>query len=206
MRMNRIIKHASPEKGNFTPSSGIIKRAVVDARMEARRMLAEAEKKAIMMRERAEAEAAITREAARREGEEKSFAEWQDLLLRAREVRLQALATVERDVVRLALKMAEKILGREIERDNAAVVDIIAAALRYASSHPTLTVRVNPADLPVVREHRARLGRETRARFLEIVADPAVAAGGCVIESELGLLEAQLATQLRALERALLEI
>nr|MDQ3806425.1 FliH/SctL family protein [Acidobacteriota bacterium] len=67
-----------------------------------------------------------------------------------------------------------------------------------------LTVRVNPADLPAVEAHRARLDPAGRARFLDLVADPRVGPGGCVIESESGTVDAQLQTQLRVLERALL--
>ena len=67
-----------------------------------------------------------------------------------------------------------------------------------------ITVRVNPADLPVIEERGQRLERAGREQLLDIVPDPLVAAGGCVIESESGAIDAQLETQLRVLERALL--
>jgi type III secretion protein L len=39
---------------------------------------------------------------------------------------------------------------------------------------------------------------------VDIVPDPKVASGGCIIESEVGTVDARLETQLRALEKALL--
>ena len=44
-----------------------------------------------------------------------------------------------------------------------------------------------------------------RVRFLDIVADPKVNLGGCIIESESGAVDARLETQLRVLERAMLK-
>jgi type III secretion protein L len=130
--------------------------------------------------------------------------EWNGLLLEAREQRDQALADVERDLLRLSVKIAEKIIGREIKNNREAIVDIVANALRQARRNEMITMRVNPADLPIIEAHRQRLDRAGREHFLDIVSDPRISAGGCVIESESGAIDAQLETQLRVLERALL--
>lgn len=198
-----IIKRAAL-KGAATEARTVIKRPVVEARDEARRIVAEAEAAARELRESAAHAALELREAAYEEGREAALAEFTQLLLDARERRDTALAEVERDVLRLSVKLAEKIIGREIERDPATLADIVSAALRHARQNEMLTVRVNPADLPAVEAHRARLDPAGRARFLDLVADPRVRQGGCVIESESGTVDAQLDTQLRVLERALL--
>ena len=39
---------------------------------------------------------------------------------------------------------------------------------------------------------------------MNFIADPHIARGGCIIQSEAGTIDAQLGTQLRVLERALL--
>ncbi|HEX8292668.1 MAG TPA: type III secretion system stator protein SctL [Pyrinomonadaceae bacterium] len=182
----------------------VVKRAVVDARAEARRILAEATQQADELRARAREEAREMREAAYEEGREAALSELNGLLLEAHERREGALAEAERDLLRLAVKLAEKIIGREIERDDAALADIVSAALRHARQQEALTVRVNPADLPRVQAHRDRLDPSGRARFIDLVADPRVGHGGCIIEGESGTVDARLDTQLRVLERALL--
>jgi type III secretion protein L len=176
----------------------------VDARADARRILADAAREAEELRGRAEREAEELREAAYQEGLEQALAELNLLLLEAHERRDAALSGAERDVLRLAVKLAEKIIGREIERDDATLADIVSTALRHARQQESLTVRVNPADLPRVRAHRDRLDPSGRARFIDLVADPRVGHGGCVIEGESGTVDARLDTQLRVLERALL--
>ena len=65
-------------------------------------------------------------------------------------------------------------------------------------------MRVNPADLPAVQAHRDRFDSVARARYIDLVPDPRISIGGCIIESEAGTIDATLATQLRVLERALL--
>jgi type III secretion protein L len=190
--------------GAVAEARGVLKRPVVEALAEARRIRAEAEAEARALRESAERAARELREAAYEEGREAALSEFAQLLLDARERRDAAVSSAERDVLTLAVKLAEKIIGREIERDPAALADIVAAALRHARQSEALTVRVNPADLPAVEAHRARLDPAGRARFLDLVADPRVGPGGCVIESESGTVDARLETQLRVLERALL--
>jgi type III secretion protein L len=201
MSSGKIIKSVA---ANTSLRSNITKKPVVDARAEARRIIATAEADAAAIRDGAESFARESRERAYREGSESALCEWNTLLLEAREQRDQALADVERDLLRLAVKIAEKILGREITNDRTTVVDIVASALRQARRNEMITMRVNPADMPVVEKHRKRFDRAGREQFLDIVSDPRVAAGGCVIESESGAIDAQLETQLRVLERALL--
>lgn len=201
----KVIKKVSLKKEAApTEARGVVKRPVVEARVEARRILAEAEASAHELNERAERAAHESRAAAYAEGREAALLEFNQLLLDARARRDSALADAESDLLRLAVKIAEKIIGREVAQDPATLADIAAAALRHARQNETLTLRVNPADLPAVEAHRARLDPSGRAGFLDLVADPRVRHGGCVIESASGTIDAQLDTQLRILERALL--
>jgi type III secretion protein L len=202
MSSGKIIKRVAAHTA--LGGSSITKRQVVDARAEARRIIAAAQEDAAAIRQSAEAFARESHEKAYREGCEASLLEWNTLLLQAREDRARALVDVERDLLRLAVKIAEKILGREIKHDRLAVVDIVATALRQARRHEMVTIRVNPADLLVIEEQRQRLDRVGREKFMDIVPDPRVASGGCVIESESGAIDAQLETQFHVLERALL--
>jgi type III secretion protein L len=197
----RVNESASGTRGG---GSVVVKRPLVEARAEARRLLAEAEQESAELRESTRAAARELREAAYQEGREAALLELNQLLLDAHARRDAALAEAERDVLRLAVKLAEKIIGREITSDPAALADIVSTALRNARQHEMLVVRVNPSDLAEVQSRRERLDPAGRARFLDLVADPRVSRGGCIIESESGTIDAQLDTQLRVLERALL--
>ncbi len=101
------------------------------------------------------------------------------------------------------MKLAEKILGRELKSDRTAIVDIVNSALQYARQQENLVVRVNPAEIAVVQEHLEQLKSYTRSKFIDVTADPRVGIGGCLIESEVGTVDARLETQFRVLKKVL---
>ncbi|MEJ7618218.1 MAG: FliH/SctL family protein [Pyrinomonadaceae bacterium] len=216
MSTNQIIKRPlADERSSSSPSDPfaaggvVIKRSVADARVAARRILTEAEGEAIRVRAAADGEARALRAAAYREGKEKALAELNLYVLEARALRDQALAQAEHDLLRLAVKIAEKIIAREIERDAAVTTEMIAAAItqaRHFKRGEELTLRVHPADLAGVQARGDQLNPAGRFAGINVVADPLVARGGCVIETERMTIDAQLDTQLRSIERALLEI
>ncbi|HEX9961535.1 MAG TPA: FliH/SctL family protein [Pyrinomonadaceae bacterium] len=193
---------ASSSIGAIAPK--IVKNQIVAARAEAARILEEAEAFAAEIRREALEETAGLREQAYAEGMEKSLAEFEQNLLEALEIRERVWRETERDLLRLAVRLAEKIIGREIKAEKQTVTDIVAAALQNARRQEKLTVRVNPSDLSLIEEEREKFLPSGRARFIDFVADPRVASGGCLIESEVGTIDARLETQLRVLERALL--
>lgn len=207
MNSGNVIKGVAPRAGD-APARGavslVLKRRVIEARAEAERIRGEAEHYAAEVRARAEQDAAELQERTRHETKEAALAELTALLAEARGRRDGALVEVERDVLRLSVRIAEKIIGREIRDDPGTLADIVATALRHARQHQTLVVRVNPADLPIVEARSEQFDAGRHARFIDFVPDPHVASGGCVIESEAGTVDATLETQLRVLERALL--
>jgi type III secretion protein L len=184
----------------------LFKRVVVEARGEARRLREEAEREAVALRESAEADARHLYEEARRAGAEDAMRQFYEHLLNARALRDSTVADAERDLLRLAVKIAEKIVGREIERDDETLAHIVAAALRGARRHTNIVVRLNPTDMPQVKSREELLRRLTHAAYFDFVADPGVGRGGCIIESDTGTIDAQLETQLRIIERALLAL
>jgi type III secretion protein L len=181
----------------------IIKNQVVSAQREAARILEEAEEFAAETRRQALEDAENLRNQAYRQGTENALVEFEQNLIESREIRERVWRETEKDLLRLAVRLAEKIVGREIKRDGKTVVDIVFAALQNARQQEKLTVRVNPADLPAVEREIERFSSGSRVRFVDFVADPRVSAGGCLIESEVGTIDARLETQLRVLERAL---
>jgi flagellar biosynthesis/type III secretory pathway protein FliH len=100
--------------------------------------------------------------------------------------------------------MAEKIVGQAAALDPTLVAAIAARALEAARAGAgTVLLRVHPDDLAAVEAARPALAaRLAAAAVLKIVADPTVDRAGCVVDTAAGRLDARLATQLAALERA----
>lgn len=114
------------------------------------------------------------------------------------------------DIVELAIEVAKAVIRTDVDRDDSVVLNVIEECLRKASSPTTLTIKVNLADLPVVVEAK----RDIAARFptlesIEVVDDPSVERGGCLIETDSGFLDGRIDQQVdrikKALDRALRE-
>lgn len=190
--------------GNLGVKQKVVKNQIVSANREAARILEEAEEFAAEIRREAQTEAENLKAEARREGTENALTEFERHLIETREIREKVWRETEKDLLRLAVRLAEKIVGREIQKDDKTIVDIISTALQNARQQEKLTVRVNPKDLPTVEREAEKFALGGRIQFIDFVADPRVASSGCLIESEVGTIDARLETQLRVLERALL--
>lgn len=198
--MSKVIKSGS---------GGKVQRALVDeyafeVRQEGERLLAEARADAERELAAAREDAERIRRKAEAEGRERGLGAVTELLVGARAVAARARAHAEAELRVLAVRIAEKILGRELALDPGAVVDVAAAAMRHAGEPRELVVRCAPEDLDALERGKPRLVERCRAaQLVRFVGDERVARGGCVIETELGVVDARLSTQLEAIERAL---
>lgn len=152
---------------------------------------------------RVEEEAAKAREAGFAEGRDAGLASVTELLAQAHHHKDQMIRGFEKDVIRLVYDIAEKIIGRDLEEREGAVVDLICKALQVATGH-NIIILVNPEDLDQVKKRQAQVVQSLDAsRSIQIRASEKVAPRGCLIETEIGTIDAQLATQLEAIKRAL---
>lgn len=183
---------------------GLIKKQVADAEEAARRIRRETASAAENLIAAAGSAADEIRREAYRAGRDRAESETLDNLLAIKERRAEVLSTIEAEILKLSVKIAEKIIGGEIKQDEATRAEIVLNALRQTRQQEFLTVRVSAEDLPLLEKMREKIDNYGRAKFVDFVADQAVKSGGCIIESSSGTIDARLETQLRILENALL--
>ena len=173
------------------------------AGLEAERLVAEARSQAREIAARADAEAACARERARAEGRDERLAAAGETLAWAAAERDRLLASAEPELVRLALGVAAKVLGREADRDGSAVaLEMARRALAEARERTLVALRVHPLDLQAVRERETDLSPLIpRAKGIAWISDPAVGRGGVVVETENGSVDGRLASQLEVVRR-----
>jgi len=109
---------------------------------------------------------------------------------------------IEGTVVRVVTESIRKVIG-EMD-DDERIVRIVRNALVAVRNQQRVTIRVAPADEKAVTESLAAMLQRAPGSvgFLDVVADPRLARGACLLESELGVVDASLETQLAALEKA----
>ncbi len=110
----------------------------------------------------------------------------------------------ERDLLALAVRIAERIVRRELSVDKAAAARAVLEAVGLAAGRSRATVRVNPADRAAVEEAHAELHRRfAEVEDVEVVADESVERGGCRVLTAAGEVDMEVATQLERIERLL---
>ena len=115
------------------------------------------------------------------------------------ELRARLRSQAESDLVRLALAIARRVLGREINTDPEAIAGLVKASLERLRIQEVIRVRLHPDHKARVVEYLERFG----AAQVEVLGDSACQPGAVVFETSRGNLDASVETQLREIERGL---
>ena len=107
----------------------------------------------------------------------------------------------ERELVHLSVAIARRILQREVSVDPELTAALAHIALERLGGATPATVRLHPDDYTTVTSGHAT---PLAGRQVEILADPSVARGGCVVESEFGFINASVDAQVDEIARAVL--
>jgi flagellar assembly protein FliH len=112
----------------------------------------------------------------------------------------------ERELVELATGIAGKLIRRTFEATPEAMTVVVQEAVQLAVGKTSLELRLNPVDLEALGD-RVRIAVQESARGIEIklLGDDKVSAGGCVVVTEHGQIDAQLETMLTRISDELLE-
>jgi len=121
-------------------------------------------------------------------------------------LRTELFTTSEREVIRLALEIARKIIKREVAIDEELILALVKVALDRVADQALITIRVNPKDHHAIERHRAAAPDSgTLSQSVKLVEDPLIARGGCIIETESGTIDARIEEQLREIEKGFFE-
>lgn len=143
------------------------------------------------------------KEQAQREGYEEGFREWAERIAALEQEITTTHENMQKLVVPIAMKAAQKIVGRELELSKDTIVDIVANSLKSVAQHKRIQVYVNREDLSSLEKNREKLKKifESLESFSVRERDD-IEPGGCVIETEGGIINAQLSNQWQILEDA----
>jgi flagellar assembly protein FliH len=200
-----------------------------DAEARAAETIADAEQRAKELLEDSDQKYAADKQAAedagREEGRKEGYAEGKaeadrlvarihTMLERVQDRRQQILDEAEQQIVDLALLVARKVVKVLVAADREDIVRAnVSAALRKVRSRGIVTIKVNLADLGVSTEHKEEFLRliETQAAGtgevdLHIHEDSSVDAGGCVVETDFGEIDARINAQLSEIENRILDV
>jgi flagellar assembly protein FliH len=119
-------------------------------------------------------------------------------------VRTALYVQVEREVVKLAMEVAKKIVHREIQVDKDIIQTLVRVALSHVADKSAVTVHLNPLDYGYLLEQRAELS-QSEGRDISLLADKSIERGGCLIQTECGEIDARLEDKFKEVEHSFFE-
>ena len=112
----------------------------------------------------------------------------------------------EDEIVNLVMLVARKVIINEVAQDRTILAAVVQNAIADLSARQEITVRINPDDYLLVTSGRDELLlKELLNEHLSIKSDPSVAAGFCLVDTEMGTIDASLDGQLDQIYRSLTE-
>lgn len=160
---------------------------------------------------RAHEEANAIREVASKDGFEygleKSQEEIQNLskvitdLLDAKE---KTMLMVTNDIAKIAIKVAEKIIKKEVSLDNEIVLNITSETIKeMGKGHQNIVIKVNPADSSLIRSKLPELYPYGDSKTnIVVLEEQSIEWGSCIVETNTGIVDASFGTQLIILQKA----
>lgn len=106
-------------------------------------------------------------------------------------------------ILPLALKAAKKIVTKELETRPETIVDIVLHTLTPVLQSHKITIWVNKADKEILEKEKSRIREKLeQIESLSIHERDDISPGGCIIETEAGIINASIENQWRAIEAA----
>jgi type III secretion system HrpE/YscL family protein len=196
----------SPPSSQKPKAAPIIRSELVDATAEAKRIRQEAELEAAEIRQQAQVEAQEIHQQGYNDGYQEGLAAYTEQTTKAILQLRKSEENNEREFINLVRACVEKVLGQEIKLNPDAVTGIVRMALQDARQQREIIVRAHPDDVADLNKNKRKLLEVlARASAIEIREDNTITRGGCIVLTELGMIDASLERQLNAIEAAVEE-
>lgn len=188
---------------HIAPKTKVISAEAYSKLLDAEEVLKHIQEDAEKYRKQVVEECEKLKEQAQKEGYEEGFNKWAEHIANLEGEVVKVRQDFEKVVIPVALKAAKKIVGREIELSEDAIVDIVSTSLKSVAQHKKITIYVNKKEIDALEVNRPRLKQIFESlEALSIRERSDIAPGGCIIETEGGIINAQLENQWRVLEVA----
>lgn len=161
---------------------------------------------------RAQEEAESIKETAAKEGYRAGIeqAETDIIALRAKiadfvNAKKEVFEYIAPDILEISVDIAQKIIKNEVTQNPQIILDSIIDAMKNISKDESkITVKLNPLQVDLVRtelpEYISSMGVEAK---ITVVGDDSIEEGGCILNTNNGIVDASLDTQLEIIKEAL---
>ena len=127
----------------------------------------------------------------------------QEGLFQLKNIRKETYQEIEKEVVELALAIARQVICQEVALNPDIVVCVAREALAKVEDPGRVKIKMSPSDLKFIKETRSQLNEIIEnIDNVTLEAEENIQIGGCIIETDLGEIDARIERQLQAVEES----
>lgn len=127
----------------------------------------------------------------------------QEALLQLNNIRKETYRGIEKEVVELSLAIAKQVICQEVAFDRDIVVCVAREALAKVEDPGRIKIKMSPSDLIFIKETRSQLSNLVKnIDNVTLEAAENIQSGGCIIETDLGEIDARIEKQLQVVEES----
>jgi flagellar assembly protein FliH len=139
------------------------------------------------------------------EKSEEDLAKFREEFAKFMSARQEVFEYIAPDILEISVNVAKKIIKKELSADPQIIIDTIIDVLKSVSKNePKVTIRVKPQAVQFLKDTIPNMtyqyGIESK---ISIIADPAIEEGGCIFQTNNGIVDASIDTQLEIIKKAL---
>ena len=186
------------------PDSKVVKRAEYAVLVEAQEIIDKAKREAEAITRRAQGELEAERQRGYREGREQAAAEMAEKIIGTVNEGAAYLQKIEALLVEVVDQALRRVLG-EIDQHEV-IARVVNRALESVRKKSDVTIRVSPSQAEYLQQRlKEMVSQAPHAGSLQVQPDNRLDHDACVLETDVGIVDASIQTQLKAIENALIK-
>ena len=192
------------KEGTFDidPAKRIIKASEYAAYLNAQEIIVLAQEKAAQIDEDAKLAYEEEKKRGFDEGMEEGNEKVSQLMIDSMAKSVENFESFENSVIQVVEDALRKIVGDMDDKE--LVSRVVRNALAMVRDQKKVTLIVNPKELDTVRgQLNDLLAQYPSINVIDVVSDARVSMGGCKLETEMGVVDASIETQLEAIKKSL---
>ena len=109
------------------------------------------------------------------------------------------------DILEISVDIAKKIIKKEVDADPQVLINTIVDVLKNVSKNePKVTIRVKPQAVTFIKDVIPNISYEYGIDAkINVLADPSIEDGGCIFQTNNGIVDASIDTQLEIIKKTL---
>jgi type III secretion protein L len=185
------------------PRSKIVPENEFEELLSAREVLEKVQADALEYRKKVTSDCEIIKEKAEKEGFAAGYEAW---VVQIGQLEKE-IAKVREEMIKLimpiALKAAKKIVARELDVTPEVIIDIVKGTLKAVAQHKKIVLYINKRDFETIDKNKSGLKQIfEQLESLSVRERDDIEPGGCIVETEGGIINAQLKDRWVSLEAA----